>query len=256
MTKFETALQREFSERLKSINLNFIHTTNYTWGKTVIIPYTQNGEHKQLREDLNNYSVETQVSANDTAEDIAERLIARILGIEVEAYAKGVRDALDKWSQDYNAEDIKGAVQCQELLGWRFLPLESDGFIKNGRVVAVHYATYLPNLGLLDEKNKAKDEKPKIGGMLDLIVEFDEMGFAPTTVCPNPEDYAGAFRNRIINCNEEEIKQAQIDILNRLKGKLEDYEDHCLEMHDWQGQTAINECEKYIDEIIKEIRER
>lgn len=52
---------------------------------------------------------------------------------------------------------------------------------------------------------------------------------------------------------EIEKKQAQIDILNRLKEKLEDYEDHCLEMHDWQGQTAICECEEYIDELIKEI---
>lgn len=59
---------------------------------------------------------------------------------------------MDKWSQDYEAEDIKSVVQCQELLGWRFLPLKGDGIIKNGRVVVVHYATYLPNLGLLDDK--------------------------------------------------------------------------------------------------------
>lgn len=44
-------------------------------------------------------------------------------------------------------------------------------------------------------------------------------------------------------------KQAQIDVLNKLKEKLGDYEDHCLEMHDWQGQTAICECEEYIDEL-------
>lgn len=27
--------------------------------------------------------------------------------------------------------------------------------------------------------------------LTDLLIEFDEMGFAPTTVCPNPELLAG-----------------------------------------------------------------
>lgn len=61
------------------------------------------------------------------------------------------------------------------------------------------------------------------------------------------------FESNMKNVLEIEKKHAQIDILNRLKEKLEDYEDHCLEMHDWQGQTAICECEEYIDELIKEI---
>ena len=158
MTRFEVALQREFSERLKNLNLGCMHTTNYTWGKTVIILYTQNGEYQQLRQDLDNYSVETQVSEKDTVEDVVDRLVARILEVENEAYTKGVKDALDKWS-NYNPEDIKSAVQCQELLGWRFLPLKDDGIIKNGRVAVVHYATYLPNLGLLNEEEKTGDEK-------------------------------------------------------------------------------------------------
>lgn len=34
MTKFEIALQRELSERLKNLNLGCAHTMNYTWGKT------------------------------------------------------------------------------------------------------------------------------------------------------------------------------------------------------------------------------
>lgn len=152
MTRFEVALQRELSERLKNLNLGCVHTTNYTWGKTVIILYTQNGEYQQLRKELDNYCVETQVSANDTVEDVVERLVARILEVENEAYTKGVKDALDKWSQDYEAEDIKSVVQCQELCGWRFLPqFKTDNIIDNGRVIVVHYATYLPNLGLLNK---------------------------------------------------------------------------------------------------------
>lgn len=52
----------------------------------------------------------------------------------------------------------------------------------------------------------------------------------------------------------EKVKQAQIDVLNKLKEKLGNYEDHCLEMHDWQGQTAICECEKYVEGLIKEVQ--
>lgn len=152
MTRFEVGLQRELSERLKNLNFGCMHTTNHTWGKTVIILYTQNGEYQQLRKELDNYYVETQVFANDIVEDVVERLVARILEVENEAYTKGVKDALDKWSQDYEAEDIKSVVQCQELCGWRFLPqFKTDNIIDNGRVIVVHYATYLPNLGLLNK---------------------------------------------------------------------------------------------------------
>lgn len=31
----------------------------------------------------------------------------------------------------------------------------------------------------------------------DLFIEFDEMGFSPTTVCPNPEEYAIEWREKV-----------------------------------------------------------
>ena len=33
--------------------------------------------------------------------------------------------------------------------------------------------------------------------LLDLLIEFDEMGFAPTTVCENAEEYAKEWRDRV-----------------------------------------------------------
>ena len=40
-----------------------------------------------------------------------------------------------------------------------------------------------------------------------MLIEFDEMGFAPTTVCPNAEEYANDWRERVRKefdrCNEE-----------------------------------------------------
>ena len=32
----------------------------------------------------------------------------------------------------------------------------------------------------------------------DLLIEFDEMGFAPTTLCENPEKYAVEWKKRLV----------------------------------------------------------
>ncbi len=39
--------------------------------------------------------------------------------------------------------------------------------------------------------------------IIDLLVDFDEMGFAPTTMCPDPEAYAIEWRNKITNAIKE-----------------------------------------------------
>lgn len=54
----------------------------------------------------------------------------------------------------------------------------------------------------------------------DLLIEFDEMGFAPTTVCPNPDKYATEWRDRLVNCVNNATKQAQIDVLNEVRERL------------------------------------
>ena len=33
--------------------------------------------------------------------------------------------------------------------------------------------------------------------LLNLLIEFDEMGFAPTTVCEDAEEYAKKWKNRV-----------------------------------------------------------
>lgn len=52
--------------------------------------------------------------------------------------------------------------------------------------------------------------------LLDLLIEFDEMGFAPTTVCEEPEEYAKKWRDRVL----EEVKALETenaDLRERLK---------------------------------------
>lgn len=53
-------------------------------------------------------------------------------------------------------------------------------------------------------------------GLQNLMTEFDEMGFAPTTVCPNPEAYAVGWRDQVL----KEVKALETE--NRtLREKLD-----------------------------------
>ena len=47
--------------------------------------------------------------------------------------------------------------------------------------------------------------------MQDLLIDFDEMGFAPTTTCPNPDKYACEWKEKLvseINCLQEQLEAA------------------------------------------------
>lgn len=52
----------------------------------------------------------------------------------------------------------------------------------------------------------------------DLIIEFDEMGFEPTTLCPDIEEEINSFRRRL-----NQVKQA-IEELDKFKALLNKYE--------------------------------
>lgn len=43
----------------------------------------------------------------------------------------------------------------------------------------------------------------------DLLVEFDEMGFIPTTTVPDPEAYAIDWRNKLTKALEDYFKQSE-----------------------------------------------
>ena len=43
--------------------------------------------------------------------------------------------------------------------------------------------------------------------LLDLLIEFDEMGFAPTTICEDAEEYAKKWKNRVW----EEVKSIEAE---------------------------------------------
>ena len=88
----------------------------------------------------------------------------------------------------------------------------------------------------------------------DLLIEFDEMGFAPTTVCPNAEEYAIDWRERARkefahltaeNDNltvELEVAQRDVENLTRTLDEAND-EIKALEAENEELKATISKME-------------
>ena len=66
--------------------------------------------------------------------------------------------------------------------------------------------------------------------LLDLLIEFDEMGFAPTTVCEDAEEYAMKWKERVLeefraleaeNAALRERIDKAVEVLEKLKEEIE-----------------------------------
>lgn len=96
------------------------------------------------------------------------------------------------------------------------------------------------------ERLKAENEQLRKLGILgdEATVEFhDDIVSEPPVDCKDIEKYAKQFRNRIISVNEKEIKQAQINVLNKAKEKLDSAPN---------GWAYTG----YIDDLIKEVEKQ
>lgn len=49
-----------------------------------------------------------------------------------------------------------------------------------------------------------------------------------------------------------EMLQAVQDFADRLKTRLEEKEQHYICMYDWNGHSAVTDCENEVDELLKE----
>lgn len=54
----------------------------------------------------------------------------------------------------------------------------------------------------------------------DLLIEFDEMGFAPTTVCPIPDEYAIEWREKV-RTEFEHLEAENAELKARLNNAVE-----------------------------------
>lgn len=102
----------------------------------------------------------------------------------------------------------------------------------------------------------------------ELLVDFDEMGFAPTTLCENPEEYACEWKKQLlaeIDKLKIQLEQANAGIVNCIGCKLveinvaRDFAEKVKEKAFSHCRT-INcyECkfiETTIDDILKEYEE-
>lgn len=91
--------------------------------------------------------------------------------------------------------------------------------------------------------------------LTDLLIEFDEMGFCPTTVCPNPEQTAIEWKEQIV----KEIQKLQAENAD-LHEKLKETE-HCAEVAERalllmaRGECTFAPPEFYKEEAEQEVAE-
>ena len=86
--------------------------------------------------------------------------------------------------------------------------------------------------------------------LLDLMIEFDEMGFAPTTVCENAEEYATKW--------EDQVREAVKALENEnaaLRERLEFFSD-CSSLEKMKDSVHPNYCfAEYLRQAEKELAE-
>ena len=104
----------------------------------------------------------------------------------------------------------------------------------------------------------------------ELLIDFDEMGFVPTTLCENPDEYARDWKKQLLveikrlkdenkqlktECAllDDELRiarQETIDVLNELKTKAFDKDA----FNGWAGSTfvvLVRDIDKMIEELTK-----
>lgn len=123
----------------------------------------------------------------------------------------------------------------------------NSGTISEQSAKSIAEALYNANYRKLEEK----DEHAiwAMNGFVDLLDEFDEMGYVPTTLCENPEEEAKEWKNKALA--KFEIMLSRTEILTALYNEWRDDE---IEL-DWNRERkrlweyieeAVNESKKYI----------
>ena len=104
----------------------------------------------------------------------------------------------------------------------------------------------------------------------ELLIDFDEMGFVPTTICENPDEYARDWKKQLLveikrlkaennqlktECAllDDELRiarQETINVLNELKTKAFDKDA----FNGWAGSTfvvLVRDIDNMIEELTK-----
>ena len=151
--KLNNAIRQVVTDALRNLNYPCYHSSLNVWGAEAIIAYPESpgsDTYKELRGKLETYRVSLPVDENTDLQALAKEFVTQAEKIEQTAY----NEALQKWSQIYPIEIVRETMECHELCGWSLLIHDGEGVIHyfNGKVTAVHYALYLPNLQKLYEE--------------------------------------------------------------------------------------------------------
>ena len=87
----------------------------------------------------------------------------------------------------------------------------------------------------------------------DLLIEFDEMGFIPSTTCPDPEGYAKEWKRKITSA----VFRLKKEIVREVWKDIKDYGVGSQEWRVWfqlkYGVKEKTEKEKLTEEIAEDI---
>ena len=93
-------------------------------------------------------------------------------------------------------------------------------------------------------------------GLQNLMTVFDEMGFAPTTVCPNPEAYAVRWRDQVLkevgaletenDALRNERESAVKDVAERIKMAF------YYEFDELIPSTMADKIDEIVEEVLNE----
>lgn len=85
----------------------------------------------------------------------------------------------------------------------------------------------------------------------ELLIDFDEMGFVPTTLCENPDEYAIAWKKQLV-AEIERLKAENEELSKVVSSKVYDLIDNTNEIADareaWEQQAKID--------VLNELREK
>lgn len=94
------------------------------------------------------------------------------------------------------------------------------------------------------------NKEEHIDMITELLIDFDEMGFAPTTTCPNAEEYAIKWRNDITKLIEEDRTNLAKQILQEVDDKLNEL---ALDYYNAGKPTYYCVCEVIHHKVISKI---
>ena len=97
----------------------------------------------------------------------------------------------------------------------------------------------------------------------ELLIDFDEMGFVPTTLCENPDEYARDWKKQLL-VEIKRLKAENEELTKVVSSKVYDLIDNAKEIADareaWEKQAKIDvlnelKAKSYVNEYCREVVE-